>query len=250
MANIIRYRRGRMGEMGTPRTGESVLSPMADGQAGINFEVDKMSAYVREFRNDPLVVKTARRLVELCDAKDKTCEMNVMYTWVKNHFRYVNDTVDEEVIQTPASHLREIQTPPDVLRQLLGDNLISQLFGFGVSESLANPKHPGKNNFVCGACFVPTGLGSTKALHHGKTSADCDEGATFLATMLEAIGIPARFRFGAFTGCGEAEPAYQHVWVQGQNENGDWLDMDVTENDKSFLWFYDQFRCYGVTDTL
>lgn len=248
MSNIGRFRRGRMGDMSVPGPGQNLLSPMAPGQSGIDFEVDKMSEYVREFRNDPLVVKTSRRLVELCDAKDKTCEMNTIYSWVKDHFRYVNDTVDEEVIQTPISHLREIATPPEVLRQLLGDGLIQQLFGFGVSESLKNPKYPGKNNFVCGACFTP-GLGDTKTVHHGKTSADCDEGATFLATMLEAIGIPARFRFGAFTGCGE-EPAYQHVWVQGQNEHGDWIDMDVTEKDKPFTWFYDQFRCYGVTDPL
>lgn len=247
MGNILRLRRASMGSMGRPPgPGEAIHTPMPHDQSGITFEVDKMSGYVREFRNDPLVVKTARRLVELCEAKDKTCEMNTLYSWVKQHFRYVNDPVDEETIQTPVSHLREIQTAPAILRVLLGDDLINQLFGFGVAESLTNPKFPGKQNFVCASCFTD-GVGGTK-VPHGRTSADCDEGATFLATLLEAIGIPARFRFGAFT-CGD-DPAYQHVWVQGQTEHGDWIDMDVTEIKKPFTWFYDAFRCYGVTETL
>jgi|SRR5579864_1327009 len=246
MANVLRFRRAQKGTMGSPVAGESIQQPMAEDQSGITFEVDKMIGYVRDFRNDPLVVKTSRRIVELCDAKDKTCEMNVLYSWVKSHFRYLNDPIDEETIQTPASHLREIQTPPAILRSLLGDNLINQLFGFGVAESLSNAKYPGKNNFVCVSCFTE-GVGGTKVVH-GRTSGDCDEGTTFLATLLEAIGIPARFRFGAFT-CGD-EPAYQHVWVQGQNEHGDWIDMDVTEPKQSFGWFYDQFRCYGATDSI
>lgn len=246
MGNILRARRSVFSRSGPPPgPGQSRMTPLTDDQAGIDFEIEKCIGYVREYRNDPVVVKTARKLVELCAAKDKVCEMQTIYNWTKDHFRYVNDPIDEETIQTPASQLREIQTPPSILRTLLGDRLIQQLFGFGVAESLTDPKFDGKKNFVCQSCFEP-GLGGPQ--HHPKTSGDCDEGATLLATLLAAVGIQTRFRLGAFT-CG-AQPAYQHIWVQGRSERGDWIDMDVTEPKRGFGWFYESFRCYGHTDTL
>ena len=44
---------------------------------------------------------------------------------------------------------------------------------------------------------------------------DCDELATFLATVLQAIGHKTRFIFGAF------DRGWQHVWVQDTDANAD-----------------------------
>ena len=241
MPSIIRVRRNRfgIGNGKAPRVGESIVTNLAQDQGGIDFEVSRMASYVREFRLDPTMVKVARRIVELCQAKDKTCEMKVLFAWVCQHFRYINDPPDEEFVQTPLAQLREIGTPPEILRALLGDKLIEQIFGFGVAESLMTPDFEGKKTIVCASCFEPGHITGP----HMKSSGDCDEGATFLATLLQAAGIESKFRFGAFV-CGDA-PAYQHVWVQGRSANGEWLDMDVTEPQRPFGWYHEGFRCFG-----
>lgn len=53
-----------------------------------------------------------------------------------------------------------------------------------------------------------------------KISGDCDELSTLLASLLTAIGIVPRFRFG-----GNKQQGVHHVWVQA-NIDGKWLDMD------------------------
>lgn len=220
--------------------GESISTPIPDDARGIEFEIGRMQHYVREFQGHPLVVKTARRIVELCNAKDKTCEMETLFQWTKDHYRYVNDPINQEVIQTPVSQLREIMTPPDLIKELVGEKLIGRLFGFGVAHSLVDPNSEGKKKFMAASCFMGD-LSNMKA----KTSGDCDEGSTFLATMLAAIGIKPRFRFGGSMRGGE--PEYYHVWIQGQNEMGEWIDMDVTEQKSTLGWFHEGFTAFGVT---
>ncbi len=53
-----------------------------------------------------------------------------------------------------------------------------------------------------------------------KTSEDCDGLSTYLATLIAAIGVRPRFRFG-----GSYEQGIHHVWVQAEI-NGRWIDMD------------------------
>lgn len=55
----------------------------------------------------------------------------------------------------------------------------------------------------------------------GRTSGDCDEISTLEASLLSAVGIPARFRFG-----GEGLEL-THVWVQAEVE-GTWFDLEST----------------------
>jgi hypothetical protein len=52
---------------------------------------------------------------------------------------------------------------------------------------------------------------------------DCDDKATLLATLLQAVGYPTRFIMGAYEG-----PDFEHVYLQAF-ANGQWIDLDATE---------------------
>ncbi|MGH9390484.1 MAG: transglutaminase domain-containing protein [Vicinamibacteria bacterium] len=244
--NLIHRRRGNPSEAlseSPPSRGESIIRPMTDSAEGIRrLQVPKMVQYVREYTGDPDVTKLARRIVSLCEAKDRLCEMNSLFLWTKNHMRYVSDPVGKETIATPTMHLSEIMTPPSVVAAILGDKLLEQLRGFGVGRSVMG-EDLRTNVIVCKGCF----RSELSGVSHSSTSGDCDEGSTFLATLLASVGIVSRFRFGgqedasARDGCN-----YHHVWVQGLGEQGEWVDLDVTEKKSKLGWFHDRFGCTGV----
>jgi hypothetical protein len=240
--SVIHFRRmGRLPSADSypsPGRGQSWKQDIPDDERGIKFEIDRMVKYVKDFRADPVVVKTARRVVQLCAAKDKHCEMAALFTWTKGHFRYVNDPVNAEAIQTPPAQIAEILTPPDVIRAVLGEDLIQQMQGFGIGGAvLAAP-----NQVLARGCFRDSIAGP---MWH-KTSGDCDEGATFLATMLAAIGISSRFQFGGSLDADGRTPNWHHVWTGGYDESsGKWIDMDITEERSNLGWRYPNFNAYG-----
>ena len=53
---------------------------------------------------------------------------------------------------------------------------------------------------------------------------DCDDQATLLATLLEAVGYPTRFVIAAYQQPGMYEHVYIQVYCHGQ-----WIDLDPTE---------------------
>jgi len=55
---------------------------------------------------------------------------------------------------------------------------------------------------------------------NGRTSGDCDEYAPFTCTLLAAIGIRPRFRFG-----GRGTELY-HVWSEAELRDGVWCNLD------------------------
>ncbi len=55
---------------------------------------------------------------------------------------------------------------------------------------------------------------------------DCDDQATLLATMLEAIGYPTRFVATGYQRAGELEHVHLQVFA-----GGDWIDLDPTERE-------------------
>lgn len=245
--SVIHRRRGDSGgalSERSPGRGETIVRPMSDTAEGIRrLQVPKMVQYVREFTGDPDVTQLGRRIAQLCEAKDKLCEMNALFLWTKNHMRYIADPIGKELIATPKLHLAEIMTPPSVVQAILGDTLIRQMRGFGVGRSVMGEDLQ-TNVLVGKACFVGEELSGPKL---SRTSGDCDEGSTFLATLLASVGIVSRFRFGgqeddsASDGCN-----YHHVWVQGQDDTGKWIDLDVTEKKSKLGWFHDGFSCTGV----
>jgi len=219
-----------------PAPGSVIRTPIPDDDHGIRFEIDRMVDYVRHFSGDPLVLKTARRVVELCEAKDKLCEISVIFEWVKEHYRYVSDPVLKEAVQTPVSMINDIMSPPELLRAILGEELVARINGFGVGQSLLGLR---TNRLVASSCFEKRIDG-----FHLRASEDCDSVAVLLASLLAAIGIVPRFRFGGFrrgNGC-----SYHHVWVQAWlPSKGKWIDLDATEEGSKVGWFFNGFECTG-----
>lgn len=60
----------------------------------------------------------------------------------------------------------------------------------------------------------------------GEIRGDCDDLATFVATLGHAIGIPARFVTLGFEG---PTGPFAHVFTELQDQSGRWIEMDVTE---------------------
>jgi intein/homing endonuclease len=142
---------------------------MSDTDEGIRrLQVPKMVQYVREFTGHPDITRLARRITQLCEAKDKLCEMKALFYWTKNHMRYVSDPVGKETIATPVMHLSEIMTPPSIVRAILGDKLLEQMRGFGAGHSLVGDDGR-KSILVCRGCFVD----ELSGLRHSRTSGDC-----------------------------------------------------------------------------
>jgi hypothetical protein len=52
---------------------------------------------------------------------------------------------------------------------------------------------------------------------------DCDDKATLLATLFEAVGLPTRFVIAGYRG-----PDFEHVYLQVLI-GGQWIDADATE---------------------
>ena len=162
------------------------------------------------------------------------CEMEALYRWTKNHYRYVSDPVNAETISTPPSQFAEIDTPPEVLRAILGDDLIQRMQGFGVAGAIHEA-----NVIECPGCFRHSIGGIIP-----KTSGDCDEGVTLLASMAASIGIVPRFHLGGYTS--ESEDSWSHIW-NGLQHNMDWVNIDLTE-DFPIGEFYHGFTVYGHYD--
>ena len=229
--------------MGIPGKGEAIRTNIPDDESGIRHEVGKMREYVRHFSGDPLVVQTARNVAQLCQAKDKSCEMQSLFLWMKDNYRFVNDPVEKEYLTTPAFQVAEILTPPAVLREILGANLIRQMMHTGkVDASILDASKEGRKQIVCRGCFDGKGSGL-----HPRLSVDCDEAATVLGALLAGIGIVPRFRFGGRTDPRASDGClYSHVWLQGLDEMGKWVDLDVTEVDSKLGWYFEGFECTGV----
>lgn len=224
----------------SPTRGHSYFRDIPDNGDGIKFEIGRMVRYVRDSRKDPVIVRTARMVAQVCKAKDKNCEMDAMFRWTKDHFRYISDQVEGEAIQTPAAQIAEINTPSDVINAILGPELVKQVSGFGIAGRVKELP----NQIACRSCFRKN-LSGPEFI--GKTNGDCDEAGTFLASMLSAIGIKPRFRFGGSVE-GKDTANWHHVWVQGLTEAGDWVDMDITEDDAKLGWSYPGFQCLGHVD--
>jgi hypothetical protein len=242
--NIVLRRRGGAltasvgfvsGPDNPPGPGEAFRRSIPNDERGIRFEIGKMVQYAQTSRADPVVVKTARTITQLCPAKDKRCEMQAIFQWTKDRYRYINDPENKEVISTAQAQLADIMTPPAVLRMILGDNLIRQMMHFGANEAIITNT---ENQIQCRGCYEPS-MSDFDGIRP-RTSGDCDEGATLLASLLLGAAIPARYRFGGHEG-GDGGENWHHVWVQAQDEQGNWIDMDPTEARSRLGWYHPSF---------
>jgi len=99
-----------MARFNSPGRNQYKSYKIPQGISGIkNFQIPKMAEYVREFCTHPDIVVFSRNLVLSCPPKDIICEVETIHDFVCQHFRFVDDPVDREVISTPLRLLDEIQ---------------------------------------------------------------------------------------------------------------------------------------------
>lgn len=219
----------RLGERRTPRASTSAIMapPPGPGEVrrtalpdtfdGIRFEIGRMGRYVKGAQSDPIVVAHTE---EICSAyidglewsarmEGRTLEgadpaavcVEAIDRWWRDHFVYVNDPPNIEVIQTPRRMVQLTRVPPEVVRHVMGPLLEAMAPVVG-ARAAAEYEPPA----VCWG--------------------DCDEGATGFLSDCAACRFarirPLLFQFGGHDG------TIHHVWGR-VGINGKHLDSDLTE---------------------
>lgn len=65
----------------------------------------------------------------------------------------------------------------------------------------------------------------------GEIQGDCDDAATLLASMLEAVGVATRFRVVQTATPTPGDSGFGHVLIEAETAPGDWTPLDVTLTD-------------------
>lgn len=76
--------------------------------------------------------------------------------------------------------------------------------------------------------LVPPGAQLRVEAQTGRLAGDCDDGAILAASLLLALGIPARF---VVLGFGPGVPPFQHVFTEAHTPSG-WQELDVTARER------------------
>lgn len=71
------------------------------GTAGTFATIRAMRALVRQAKTDLRIRQTAANLVFMTPEKDGLSEVNAIYSWVRDHIRYMQDVNDVETLATP-----------------------------------------------------------------------------------------------------------------------------------------------------
>lgn len=124
----------------------SVLMSLPSGADGVRATLKIMSALVKSGKKSPSVRAKALALTQGLKQKDKLGEIHALWSFVKNHIRYVRDINGVETVHTPEQ----------ILRQESGDCDDKALLLASLLESIGHPsafwaigvKEPGKFSHV------------------------------------------------------------------------------------------------------
>lgn len=206
-----------------PETGQVIRTALPDTFDGIRYEIGKMVNYVKAASKDPFMIEHARSIVDgyarraemggisLAGVDPRNLAIEALESWCRQHYAYVNDPPNIEVIQTPKRMVKQTMIPAEVTREVMAPVFEAMLIALG----------PQVEQYE-----IP-----------GMTAGDCDEGSTLmnaecaawgndsdeLASIAAATQIrPIRFRFGGNGG------TLHHVWARPYlGEQG--VDSDLTE---------------------
>ena len=206
-----------------PVTGQVIRTALPDDWNGIRYEIGKMVNYVKQAAKDPFMIEHTRVIVDsysqaaasmngnsLAGIDPRSLAMEALEGWCREHYAYVNDPPNIEVIQTPKRMVKQTMVPAEVTRDVMAP----------IFEAMTIAMGP-----VVAEYEVP-----------GLTAGDCDEGSTLMNAHCAAWGNgaemsaaaapdkirPIRFRFGGNGG------TLHHVWARPYlGEQG--IDSDLTE---------------------
>lgn len=222
-----------------PEAGEVIRTALPDTFDGIRFEIGKMVNYVKHAARDPFMVAHSNAIVNgyarraqmggvsLAGVDPRGLAIEAIEGWCREHYAYVNDPPNIEVIQTPKRMVKQTLIPEEVTRDIMEP--------------------------ILGAMSEAIGPKIREYEFPGMTSGDCDEGSTLMNAqcaawrpesdeMSAAKGAPSsnirpvRFRFGGNGG------TLHHVWARPYlGEDG--IDCDLTEPGYT-LGDYSKFEQY------
>jgi hypothetical protein len=196
-----------------PRDGEVRHTALPDSFDGIRFEIGRMIRYVQDAAKDEIIRRNAEaacsehfgRMASMgrsdeADADPGRSCIEAIDAWCREHFFYLNDPPNIEVIQTPRRMVKQTQVPSEVIR-----GIIAPFY-----ESMASAIGPEAH------AYEPPSL----------CVGDCDEGGVLFLGHCACVPVthPLRFRFGGNDG------TLHHVWSRAHGGT-DWVDSDLTEPD-------------------
>ncbi len=83
--------------------------PLDQGDAGITKTLATMRALKDAATRDPFVVQTARNLVARAPSRAPADQAGTIYAWLKDHYRFVQDPLDYELLIPPRRLLEDIR---------------------------------------------------------------------------------------------------------------------------------------------
>lgn len=209
-----------------PGSGEILRTALPDTFDGIRYEIGRMKKYVLAAAHDPWLQDFAARICSdyagmadefaqlqgrsLSDVDREVATCEALDLWCRDHFAYVNDPPNIEVIQTPRRMVKQTLVPPEVIREILDPfyEEFSKVPSFYVDGYVPPPLYFGDCDEAV-VCF----LGLCLALRQ-----------RFSPTMNGAGREALRgfFRFGGNDG------TLHHVWAKVKVSGND-IDADHTE---------------------
>lgn len=206
-----------------PESGQVIRTSLPDTFDGIRYEIGKMVNYVKAAATDPFMIEHTRAIVDgysqaaaamngnsLAGIDPKSLAIEALEGWCREHYSYVNDPPNIEVIQTPKRMVKQTMIPAAVTKDVMAP--IFEAMTIALGPAVAEYEVP------------------------GLTAGDCDEGSTLMNAHCAAWGNssgemssansdrirPIRFRFGGNGG------TLHHVWARPYlGDQG--IDSDLTE---------------------
>jgi hypothetical protein len=119
----------------SPESGEVRHTALPDDFDGIRFEIGRMAQYVKDAAHDPVVQRQAAEIqssygrmlreyaqmngAEINASDEKLLKLQAIDDWCREHFVYVNDPPNIEVIQTPQRMVKQTKVPARVIQALI-----------------------------------------------------------------------------------------------------------------------------------
>jgi len=103
-----------------PKPGEIRKTTLPDAFDGIRFEIQRLIRYIQDGCRHPLVIVTARRIVEEYlpwrqrdDALKDVEVLKVVHGWAQANYQHVPNPANVDIIETPVRQIKRLLVPPE-----------------------------------------------------------------------------------------------------------------------------------------
>lgn len=179
-----------------PKPGEVRHTKLPDMFDGIRFEIGRFIRYVQEGSKHPLIVSTAKRIIEDYrswrkreDALKDGETLKVIHGWARSNYAYVPNPPNITLMETPIRQVKRLLVPQET-EAMLYEPFIRD------AGSLMKPQAP-------------------------KITGSLANSVTLVLSLVAAMGVgPLRMRFGGSDG------TLYYPWASAY-AGGRWYDLDI-----------------------